>query len=89
MAKEGTQELPLLFNQQSCLLDWAETAYPALFPAGGATMATSPPYTYRLYNSTKNAVGFSSTDNHVYYQSPDGVVHDEGEVATWLAKAGC
>ena len=90
VVKEGTQELPFLFNQQTCLLDWAETAYPTLFaPAGGATTQTSPPFTYRYYPSTNSYVGFSSTDNHVYYKGPNGVLQDEGDLTTWTNKAGC
>ena len=79
-----------LFNQQTCLLDWAETAYPTLFaPGGGATTQTSPPFTYRFYPGTNSYVGFSSTDNHVYYKGPNGVLQEEGDLTTWTNKAGC
>jgi len=89
VAKEGTQELPMLFSPQACLLDWAETAYPTLFPAGGGTMMSTPPYSYRFYQATNNSVGVSSANNHVYYRDPKGVLQDMGDLATWLAKAGC
>jgi hypothetical protein len=90
VTKEGTQVLPFLFNQQACILDWAETAYPTLFsPAGGATTQVSPPFTYRYYPATNSYVGFSSADNHVYYKGPTGVLQDEGAIDAWTGKAGC
>ncbi len=90
VTKEGTQVLPFLFNQQACILDWAETAYPGLFsPAGSATTQVASPYTYRYYPATNSYVGFSSADNHVYFKGSNGVLQDEGPISNWTGKAGC
>ena len=50
------------------LLDWAERAYPALFPGHQADLS-SPPYLYRHYPATGNYVGVSGSD--VYLLGPD------------------
>ena len=74
-----------------CLFNWAERAYPGLFaayPSGVATAVWSV-YSYRYYPGTKTYLGVSSADSHVYYLGPDGVLRDEGALASWLPVAGC
>lgn len=49
------------------LMDWAEKAYPTLFPGHPAT-GSFPPYTYRLYTATGNIIGVAGTG--VYLLGP-------------------
>ncbi len=75
--------------QISCLLDWAEAAYPGLFsPAKAITLFLSP-YAYRYYGNTNAYLGVSLVDNHVYYLQPEGILLDEGDFPGWLAMAKC
>ena len=71
-----------------CLFNWAEKNYPRLFAPAGTTAVWSN-YTYRYYAGTKVYLGVASTDNHVYYMGPDGVLQDEGTLTGWLPTAGC
>lgn len=73
----------------SCLLNWAETAYPKLFSPAGVNSQVLVPYTYRYYKNTNSYVGVSSVDNHVYYLASNGVLQDEGTLASWLLTSGC
>ena len=72
-----------------CLFNWAESFYPGLFSPGGALTQFSSPYTYRYYQNTNVYVGVSSSNNHVYYLGPDGLLQDKGNLSGWLTKAGC
>ncbi|MCX7088151.1 MAG: alkaline phosphatase D family protein [Methylococcales bacterium] len=72
----------------TCLLNWAESAYPKLFGAAGAVSQVQLPYTYRYYKNTDAYVGVSSVDNHVYYLAA-GVLQDVGALSGWLKTAGC
>jgi hypothetical protein len=72
-----------------CLLDWAQTFYPSLFSPLVSGLQFFSPYTYRYYKDTNAYVGVSSTNNHVYYQGPDGVLQDVGDLSAWLTTAGC
>ena len=72
-----------------CLLNWAESNYPDLFSPAGAISQFQSPYIYRYYRNTNAYVGFSSSDNHVYYLRPDGVLEDVGELSAWLTTATC
>jgi hypothetical protein len=53
-------------------MDWAESHYPALFPAAGKTAGNFAPYTYRYYPNTGNYLGISSgsSDVAVYLFGP-------------------
>jgi hypothetical protein len=71
------------------LLNWAERKDPELLSPAGATSRTLAPYYYRYYQNTNAYVGISSTNNHVYYQDPNGNLQDVGQLSTWLTAAGC
>ena len=97
-APRGTGPLLLLdpttgnpASQVSCLFDWAQSAYGNLFSSPSAVIPTqfSAPYSYRYYGKTNSFLGVSSTDTHVYYEGPNGVINDEGAITGWLATAGC
>jgi len=97
-APRGTGPLLLLdpttgnpASQVSCLFDWAQSAYGSLFSSASAVIPTqfSAPYSYRYYGNTNSYLGVSSTDTHVYYEGPNGVIKDEGAITGWLATAGC
>jgi hypothetical protein len=77
------------YNATECLFNWAEETYPGLFAPLGQFTQTSSLYTYRYYPGTNAYVAVSSTDNHVYYQGPDGKRIDEGPVPSWVVKANC
>jgi hypothetical protein len=72
-----------------CLLDWAETTYPALFAPAGAVTAQLPPYTYRYYAATNAYVGASA--DAVYYLGPltNNALTNIGPLTDWLVTAGC
>ncbi len=72
-----------------CLFNWAESNYPALFAPSGSPSTVSGIYTYRQYSATNSYLGVSSSDGHVYYQGPDGIMQDEGPLSDWLPKASC
>ncbi len=72
-----------------CLFNWAEKNYPTLFAPSGSSTAVWSTFSYRHYSATNTYLGVSSSDNHVYYMGPDGILQDEGPLADWLPKAGC
>jgi len=72
-----------------CLFNWAESNYPALFAPSGSLSAVSSIYTYRQYSATNSYLGVSSSDGHVYYLGPNGIMQDEGSLSDWLPKAAC
>jgi len=74
--------------QTECLFNWAEKSFPSMFPKGGPTSNWSI-YTYRYYPANNYYLGISTNDNHVYYQTPDGNLHDAGTLSYWLPQAGC
>ncbi|PZN71549.1 MAG: hypothetical protein DM484_26055 [Candidatus Methylumidiphilus alinenensis] len=74
---------------QSCLFDWAEAYYPSLFSPSGASTQTSSAYNYRYYKASNSYVGVSTSNSHVYYQGPDGVIQDVGSLTGWLTTAKC
>ena len=77
------------YNATECLFNWAEESYASLFAPVGQFTKVSSNFTYRYYPDTQSYVAVSSTDNHVYYQGPDGNRLDEGPLPAWLAKANC
>jgi len=83
---DGYWQSPAL---RECLFNWAEGAYAGLFAPAGAASQTQAPYTYRYYKDTQAYVGVSADSNQVYYQGPDGVLQDVGDLPAWLGKAGC
>ena len=72
-----------------CLLNWAETNYPSLFSPAGAISQFQSPYIYRYYRNTNSYLGVSSSDNHVYYLRPDGILENVGDLSGWLTTASC
>ncbi|MDB5872040.1 MAG: putative lipoprotein [Ramlibacter sp.] len=52
----------------SQLMDWAQTAYPLLFPGPQADNFSVPPYVYRYYPQTRNYLGVS--DGTIYVMGP-------------------
>ena len=77
------------YNVTECLFNWAEENYAKLFAPVGQFTKISSNFTYRYYPDTQSYVAVSSTDNHVYYQGPDGNRSDQGPLSSWLAKANC
>lgn len=73
----------------TCLLNWAEGQYPALFAPPAADTLAVPVYAYRYYPATQAYVGVSSVNNHVYYLGADGIMQDVGPRAQWLAPSKC
>ena len=72
-----------------CVLNWAEKTYPKLLaPAGAATLQLAP-YSYRYYKTSNAYAGVSSANNHVYYQGPNGVLVDEGDLSVWQNLSSC
>jgi hypothetical protein len=71
-----------------CLLNWAETQYPALFPPSETTRYLSP-FLYRYYSNTGFYLRVSDIDNAVSYLSPQGHIHDVGNIENWLPIANC
>lgn len=76
-------------SQVSCLLGWAEAAYPQLFAPAGASSQYAEPYTYRHYPQTGSYLGVSSQNGHVYYLDTTGLMQDLGAATLWLGQAGC
>jgi len=79
----------MIQSGNECLFDWAERAYPGIFPPAGRESGVSGIYTYRHYPSADAYVGVSSADGHVYYLGPDRRLQDEGPLSKWLPMAGC
>ena len=52
------------------------------------TSVTLAPFYLRYYAATNSYLGFSSSNRHLYYLSPQGLV-DAGTQDTWLVSAGC
>ena len=77
------------YNAAECLFNWAEENYANLFTPVGQFTQTSASMAYRHYSGSNSYMGVSSSDNHVYYQSPDGKRSDQGPLSSWLAKANC
>lgn len=76
-------------SEIECLFNWAEDAYPTLLLPRRAVTASSAPYAYRYYPTTRVYVGVSSTDNHVYFLDAGGTMSDLGLAAGWAVNAGC
>ena len=74
---------------EECLFNWAEQRYPNLFAGTDGPTSVWTVYNYRHYATSKAYLGVSSTDGHVYYLGPDGVLRDEGALSYWLPSAGC
>ena len=77
------------YNATECLFNWAEENYANLFTPVGQFTQMSASMAYRHYSGSNSYMGVSSSDNHVYYQSPDGKRSDQGPLSSWLAKANC
>jgi len=59
-----------------------------LSPAGSASQISAP-YLYRYYQATRAYLGFSSEDNHLYYQGSDGRLQDQGDAIPLLSVSSC
>lgn len=72
-----------------CVLNWAETKYPALYaPAGAYTEYTSE-YAYRYYATTNTYLGISLLDKNVDTKGADGAIKTLATLANWLTLSGC
>jgi hypothetical protein len=71
-----------------CLFDWAEQAFPALFPPGTATTVIGFDETYRAYPQADSLLTLSSRDNHIWYRIGKAWA-DAGSYAYWTAYTGC
>lgn len=80
-----------LESTADCLFDWVEQVYSGYFPAAGKLAATHAPYYYRYYPSTRNYLGVSSDDQHIWVigDSFGGRLLDVGPVANYTSSAGC
>jgi len=77
-----------------CLLNWAESNYPALFAPSGAATAGFGVYFNRNYYYTSShpsytVLGISSVDNHIYYTDSSGKTSDVGPLSQYLSQSGC
>jgi len=84
-----TQISPAIGAKVDCLLNWAERTYPGLLSPAGSASQMSAPYLYRHYPATRAYLGFSSADNHLYYQGPDGRLQDQGDALPLLSVSSC
>lgn len=84
---EGTRVSSL--PATDCLLNWAEAHYPQLFAPAGGTSQVYLGYYYRYYAGTRNYVGISAADGHVYFIGADGALQDVGALGFWLGLAAC
>lgn len=84
-----TQISPAVGAKVDCLLNWAEKTYPSLLSPAGSASQMSAPYLYRHYAATRAYLGFSSADNHLYYQGPDGRLQDLGNAIPLLSVSFC
>lgn len=84
-----TQISPAVGAKVNCLLNWAEKTYPSLLSPAGSASQMSAPYLYRYYPDTRAYLGFSSVDNHLYYQGPDGRLQDQGDAIPLLPVSSC
>ena len=80
---------PAVGAKVDCLLNWAEKTYPGLLSPAGSASQLSAPYLYRHYPATRAYLGFSSADNHLYYQGPDGKLQDQGNAIPLLSASSC
>jgi hypothetical protein len=62
------------------LLDWAETAYPAIFPQHQLNQSAQS-YTYRYYPSTQNYIGVSGGNVYILGPVSRGVLTQVGAMA--------
>jgi len=78
-------------SDADCLFNWAENSFPQFFAPAGTASATYPPYYFRYYTGTANALATSSADNHAWVLGRDtgNTLVDIGPQSTYLAKAGC
>jgi hypothetical protein len=71
-----------------CLFDWAEQAFPALFPPRTASTVIAFDETYRAYPQADSLLTLSSRDNHIWYRIGKTWA-DAGPYAYWTAYTGC
>ncbi len=72
-----------------CLLNWAETKYPAQYAPAGAYTEFTDEYAYRYYATTKTYLGISLLGKHIDTQGADGVIKTQATLAEWLTASGC
>ncbi|MFC4161274.1 hypothetical protein [Chitinimonas lacunae] len=78
-------------SQPDCLLDWAQTTYPKLFPTAPAGTGHYAPYTFRHYPANDQYLGVSSADSSVYLvtAAPERHFLNVGPLQDWLRTASC
>lgn len=76
--------------ENECLFSWGEKNYPQFFSPAGATSITEPDGNYhRHYSGTDTDLGVS-LGKHLFVVGPVfGGLLDLGDVAPWVAQAGC
>lgn len=76
-----------------CVFDWAERTYAALLTPAGAKntygFLGSTPFVYRYYTGSNAHLGLNLVDQHVYYRGPDGILVDQGTLASLRVTAAC
>lgn len=75
--------------EANCLFNWGEDNYSSLLLPSRPISQTSTPYYYRYYAGSNNYLGYSSSDDHLYFLGSDGVMSDLGLAATWSTQAKC
>ncbi len=86
-AKRVTVTAGTAVSPRDCLFNWAEKTYPALFSPAASSLTVAP-YYVRFYAASNSYLGFSSSNNHLYWLNAQGLL-DLGDQATWLSLAGC
>ncbi len=87
-AIEGVLLTPIP-SANTCLLNWAESQFPALFPPSAAETLATWVYAYRHYPTTNAYLAISSINNHVYYLGANGIMQDGGPGSQWLTPSNC
>jgi uncharacterized protein YkwD len=72
---------------RDCVLDWAEKTFPTLLLPKAVSQSREP-YYFRFYGSTNVYLGFSSSDDHLYYLDSRGL-QDVGTKTQWASTANC
>lgn len=86
VALSGTAQAGASASDMDCLFNWAEKNYSQLFSPAGAASQSTGPYYYRQYGSTYLGV---NQDNQHAVLLTGGAMSDLGDVAPFLATAGC
>lgn len=85
----GSAQAAATNEEMDCLFNWAERTYGQLFAPAPAPSQTYPPYYYRYYAGTSAYLGVDNNSQHVVFLYGGGGLQDLGDVAPFIAGAGC